>query len=72
MTDLVDTPTAARILGVPAATIRQWKARRRVAPAAVMPGPGRTRRMALWRISELQHLADEYHQRHATRHTGGQ
>lgn len=60
---LVTTTEAAELLGVPATMIAVWKARNRVVPADWIHGRGPRRTTPLYRLSDLQPLADEYHWR---------
>lgn len=61
--ELHDTEQAARALGVPPQRIRAWKANGAAHPAGVMRAgvPGGLK--PLWRLEELEHLAEAYHAR---------
>lgn len=60
-------PEAAKRLNIPSARIAEWKARGKVNPVGYVPGVGVTRRQPLYRLEDLQPLADAYHARQATR-----
>lgn len=64
---LYTTEEAARVLAVPPALIRKWRHREQAMPAGVLPGSAPGGRILLWRLEELHALADQYHQRRATR-----
>jgi hypothetical protein len=67
----VDTDEAAGLLEVPMSIIWSWHTRGRVTPVAYRRGRGRRGGAALWRLEELQPLAEKYHQRVATRRAAG-
>lgn len=71
-TRLYSTTEAAEILGVPAARIREWKARGMVVPDGSIPGPGTKGEVPLYRLEALQDMADQYltRKRHADTETG--
>lgn len=64
---LVDSKEAAEALGVPASIIYMWKSRHQVTEADSIPGRGRSGRTPLYRLADLEPLADEYKARRATR-----
>lgn len=67
---LVDSKEAAEALGVPASQIYKWKTRHQVTEADSIPGRGRSGRIPLYRLADLQPLAEEYKTRRATRRDG--
>lgn len=64
---LVDTGQAAELLDVPADLISKWRTRGLVIPADVIPGPGRRGEVPLYRLEDLQGLAERYHRRRRRR-----
>lgn len=60
---LLTPDQAAAALGVPAEAIAVWKARRRVMPAGLIRGRNRAGLTPLYRLTELQPLADAYLER---------
>lgn len=64
---LLNTGEAAKALDVPAAAIADWKTRRRVTPAGLIPGRGRGGLVPLYRLADLEPLAEEYRTRVARR-----
>ena len=67
MRDTLDAQRAAAELGVPVTAIYDWKHRGRVAPVGYIRGVGRGGRVPVYRLEELQPLAEEYRQRMARR-----
>jgi hypothetical protein len=67
---LVDSKEAAEALGVPAAQIYVWKSRHQVTEADSIRGRGRAGRIPLYRLADLEPLAEEYRARRATRRDG--
>lgn len=63
MPERVTPAEAEKRLGVPANVIAQWKRRRRITAVGLIPGPGRGGKVPLYRLAELQPLADAYHER---------
>lgn len=63
--NLVTTEEAAVRLNVPANVIAAWKYHRRVTPAGFLRGRGRD--APTYYLDELKPLAEQYHQRQATR-----
>lgn len=63
---LVTTSEAAEILEIPATLIAVWKVRNRILPVDWIRGRGRGRSIPLYRLSDLQTLAEEYY-RHVRR-----
>lgn len=61
------TEEAAAKLGVPSLAIRDWKHRRRITPAGLVPGRGRGGLVPTYRLEDLQPLADAYRKRLARR-----
>lgn len=68
MTRYVTTTEAAALLNVPADLIAKWKHRGKVAPVDALRGQGRGGLVPLYRLDELQPLADQYH--HRSTHNG--
>jgi hypothetical protein len=62
-TELHTTEQAAAALGVRPGTIRQWKLRGQAAPAGVMRAGVPGGLQPLWRLAELEPLAEAYHAR---------
>lgn len=67
MRDTLDAQRAALELDVPVTAIYDWKHRGRVAPAGYVRGLGRGGRVPVYRLAELQPLAEQYRQRQARR-----
>lgn len=62
---LLDTQQVAAAAGIPEAMIWTWKTRGRLMPAGLIPGRGRGGQVPLYRLSDVQPLADAYLARHA-------
>lgn len=62
-TELHTTEQAAEALQVAAGTIRQWKARGQAAPAGVVRAAVPGGLQPLWRLAELEPLAEAHHAR---------
>jgi hypothetical protein len=62
-TELHTTEQAAQALGVKPGTIRQWKARGQAAPAGMMRAAVPGGLQPLWRLAELEPLAEEHRAR---------
>ncbi|GAA4123301.1 hypothetical protein GCM10022215_29870 [Nocardioides fonticola] len=54
------TDQAAEVLGVPAGVIRSWRHTRRALPAGALPAAAPGGHVLLWRLSELEPLAQAY------------
>lgn len=63
---LYSAAEAARVLDVPANVIHQWAYRKLISRSDRIPGPGRRGLVPLYRLTELQPLADAYHRRTST------
>lgn len=61
------TEEAAKALGVPASAIWDWKHRRRVVPAGLVPGRGRGGLVPTYRLADLEPHAEAYRERVARR-----
>lgn len=61
---------AAVALDVPAATVRRWIRQGLAAHDDVLPSRGRAGQLKLYRLAELEPLADAYHARRTTRAGG--
>lgn len=60
---LYSTSQAAEVLDVPPATIRRWHREHKVEEQGRVPSRGRRGSEPLWRLQELQPMADAYHAR---------
>lgn len=59
--DLVDAGQAAALLGVPRGRIYAWKNSGDVTPAGLVPGTSRSGMVPMFKLDELQPLAERYH-----------
>lgn len=61
--ELHTTEQAAAVLDVPAARIRAWKRNGAAAPAGILRAAVPGGHQPLWRLAELEQLAEAYHAR---------
>ncbi len=61
--ELHTTEQAAAALGVPAVRVRAWKANGSAKPAGVVRAGVPGGLQPLWRLTELEYLAEAYHAR---------
>jgi hypothetical protein len=64
---LHDTDQAAEALDVPAPVIRRWRRSGAAMPAGMVPASVPGGLQALWKLSELDDLAEQYHARQRRR-----